>query len=92
MQQCRDHGVDSGMDTKVLEHRLGLIERQIVDAERHVTLRSDNVARLEADGLGASGTANIARGRLRQIEDGLRRYNAERKQLQAQLRRELRAG
>jgi len=75
------------MDTDVLEYRLGLVERQIVDAERHVTLRRDNLVRLEADDLGASETANIARHRLRQIEEKLRRYNAERKHIQAQLRR-----
>src|SRR5215472_9485391 len=54
----------SDMDTDVLEYRLGLVERQIVDAERHVTLRRDNLVRLEADDLGASETANIARHRL----------------------------
>ena len=71
----------------MLEHRLALVERQIVDAERHVTLRRDNLIRLELDGLSTSPTATIARDRLRQIQDKLRRYGAERKQLQAELRR-----
>ena len=44
------------MDTDLLEHRLVLVERQIADAELHVTLRRDNLARLEADRLGASET------------------------------------
>jgi hypothetical protein len=75
------------MDIDLLEHRLALVERQIVDAEQHITLRGDNLARLEIDGLAASETAEIARDRLRQIENSLRRYTAERRQLQAQLRR-----
>ena len=75
------------MDTGMLEHRLALVERQIVDAERYVTLRRDNLIRLELDGLGSSPTAGIARDRLRQMEDKLRRHGAERKQLQAELRR-----
>jgi len=80
------------METDLLEHRLALVERQIVDAEQHITLRRDNLARLEADGLDASGTANIARDWLRGLEGRLRRYCAERKQIQAQLRRQLRVG
>ena len=75
------------MDTGMLEQRLALVERQIVDAERYVTLRRDNLIRLELDGLGRSPTAEIARDRLRQMEDKLRRHSAERKQLQAELRR-----
>lgn len=75
------------MDTGVLEHRLDLVERQIVDAERHVTLRRDIIIRLELDGLGTSQTAEIARDRLRHIEERLRRHGAERRQLQAELRR-----
>jgi hypothetical protein len=75
------------MDTGMLEHRLALVERQIVDAEQHVTLRRDNLIHLELDGLSASPTAGIARDRLRQIEDNLRRHGSERKQLQAELRR-----
>jgi hypothetical protein len=75
------------MDTDLLEHRLALVERQIVDAERHVTLRRDVLIRLEADGLSASETAEQARDLLRQIEGKLRARTAERKWLQAQLRR-----
>ena len=75
------------MDTDLLEHRLVLVERQIADAELHVTLRRDNLARLEADRLGASETAGITRDRLRRIEESLRARYAERKWLQAQLRR-----
>ena len=75
------------MDIDVLEHRLALVDRQIVDAERHVTLRRDILARLEMDGLGASETAGISRVLLRQIEDSLRAHTAERTRLQAQLRR-----
>lgn len=75
------------MDADLLEHRLALVERQIVDAERHMTLRRDNLTRLEIDGLAASETAEIARERLQSMEGSLRRYTAERKQLQAQLRR-----
>ena len=56
------------MDTAQLEHRLALVERQIVDAERHATLRRDIIIRLELDGLSTSDTAAIARDRLRQIE------------------------
>jgi len=74
------------MDTDLLEHRLVLVERQIADAELHVTLRRDNLARLEADRLGASETAGITRDRLRRIEESLRARYAERKWLQAQLR------
>jgi len=75
------------MDTDLLEHRLALVERQIVDAERHITLRRDNLTRLEIDGLAASETAEIARDRLRSMEASLLQYTAERRQLQAQLRR-----
>lgn len=75
------------MDTDLLEQRLALVERQIVDAERHVTLRRDILVRLELDGLNTSPTADIARDRLRQIEDRLRRHGSERRQLQAELRR-----
>ena len=71
----------------MLEHRLALVERQIVDAERHVTLRRDIILRLELDRLGTSPTAEIARDRLRHMEDRLRRHGAERRQLQAELRR-----
>jgi len=71
----------------VLEHRLMLVERQIANAERHVTQRRDNLARLEADRLGASETASVTRDLLRRIEESLRLHYAERKQLQAQLRR-----
>ena len=74
-------------DMDVLEHRLMLVERQIANAERHVTLRRDNLARLEADRLGASETAGITRDLLRRIEESLRARYAERKWLQAQLRR-----
>src|SRR5262249_61065761 len=59
------------MDTDILKHRLALVERQIIDEELHVTLRGDIVARLEADGLGASETADITRDLLRQIEKRL---------------------
>jgi hypothetical protein len=75
------------MDIELLEYRLALVERQIADAERHVTMRRDIVARLEADGLSASETAGITRDLLRQIEASLRARNAERQRLQAQLRR-----
>jgi hypothetical protein len=75
------------MDTDLLQHRLVLVERQIVDAERHITLRRDNLARLEMDGLATSETAEITRDRLRDMENSLRRYTAERKHLQATLRR-----
>jgi hypothetical protein len=49
------------MDTELLEHRLALVERQIVDAERHITLRRDVLNRLELEGLGASDTADDVR-------------------------------
>ena len=71
----------------MLEHRLALVERQIVDAERHVTLRRDILTRLELDDLGASETAGTTRDLLRQIEESLRMHLAERKWLQAHLRR-----
>jgi hypothetical protein len=77
----------TGMDTDVLEHRLVLLERQIADAERHLTLRRDILTRLELDSLGASETADITRDRLRWTEERLRVHTAERKRLQAQLRR-----
>jgi len=51
----------SGMDTDLLEHRLVLVERQIADAELHVTLRRDKPYRLETDGLSASETTNTTR-------------------------------
>ena len=69
------------MDTDALEHRLALVERQIADAEQHVTLRRDILARLEADDLGASETAGITRDLLREIEERLRAHTAERKWL-----------
>src|SRR5262249_13166683 len=82
----------TGMDTDVLEHRLVLVERQIADAERQLTLRRDTLIRLELDSLGATETAGITRDRLRLTEERLRVHTAERKWLQAQLRRaELRA-
>jgi hypothetical protein len=75
------------MDTDMLEHRLTLVERQIVDAEQHITLRRDTLARLELDGLGASETADGVRDMLRHMKDKLRAHTVERKQIQAQLRR-----
>ena len=77
------------MDTDVLNHRLALVERQIIDAEMHATLRRDVLAHLEEDGLGVSQTADNARDNLRRTEDNLRLYAAERKRIQAQLRRQL---
>jgi len=35
------------MKTDVLEHRLALVERQIVHAEQHITLRRDNLTGLD---------------------------------------------
>jgi hypothetical protein len=75
------------MDRDFLKHRLALVERQIVDAEQHLTLRRDILARLELDGLGASETADITRDRLRRMEQNLRAHTVERNQIQAQLRR-----
>ena len=49
------------MDADLLEYRLALVERQIADDERHITLPGDIVARLDIDGLGASEQAGIAR-------------------------------
>ena len=80
------------MDTDVLNHQLALVERQIIDAEMHATLRRDVLARLEEDGLSASETADNARDNLRRTEDNLQLYAAERKRIQAQMRRQLRAG
>jgi hypothetical protein len=79
------------MDNDSLEHRLALVERQIVDAERHITLRRDILNGLDVNGLGASDTADAVRDLLRHMEDKLRAHTAERKRLQAQLRRQLRA-
>ena len=75
------------MDTDLLEHQLALVERQIADAERHVTLRRDILTRLELDSLGTSETADITRDRLRQMGERLRVHYGERKRLQARLRR-----
>jgi hypothetical protein len=68
------------MDNDFLQYRLALVERQIVDAELHLTLRRDVLNRLEVEGLGASDTAD-------DVRDKLRAHTAEQKQIQAQLRR-----
>jgi hypothetical protein len=75
------------MDNDFLQYRLTLVERQIVDAELHLTLRRDVLNRLEVEGLGASDTADGVRDMLRHMEDKLRAHTVERKQIQAQLRR-----
>ena len=75
------------MDTDLLEHRLLLVERQIVDGEQHITLRRDILTRLEQDGLSASETASDARDNLQWRENRLRTHTVERRRLQAQLRR-----
>jgi hypothetical protein len=80
------------MDTDVPEHRLALVERQIVDAERHVTLRRDILTGLDMNGLAASETADAVRDLLRHMENKLRAHTIERQRIQAQLRRQLRAG
>jgi hypothetical protein len=65
------------MDTDFLEHRLALVERQIVDTERYITLRRDTLNRLEADGLGASETADVVRDSLRHMEDKLQAHTVD---------------
>jgi hypothetical protein len=71
---------------------VALVERQIVDAERHITLRRDILTGLDVNGLGTSETADGVRDMLRHMEDKLRAHTVERKQIQAQMRRQLRAG
>ena len=45
--------------TDLLEYRLGIVERQIVVAERHVTLRRDILTAFDVNRLGLSETAKI---------------------------------
>ena len=71
----------------LLEQQLARVERQITKGELHATLQRDILSRLEAEGLGASETAEIARDLLCLTEHRLRAHTAERKRLQAQLRR-----
>jgi hypothetical protein len=66
------------------EHRLRLVERQIADAERHITLHRYVLARLEQSDLSASETAKLARENLRRTQNDLQRYSAERRRIQAQ--------
>jgi len=77
------------MDNDFLKHRLALVERQIVDAERHITLRRDILNGLDVNGLGASNIADGVRDLLRHMRDKLRAHTVKRKWLQAQRRRQL---
>jgi len=77
------------MEPDLLQRQLALVETPD-RGEQHASIRRDVLTYLEGVGLGASETAEFARDLLRLTEDNLRARMAERKWLQAQLRRQSR--